>query len=232
MALGWRSQYSRYKDFFLNVIGQYKRRRDILMFLEIILSAATVTFFAIFAIRPTVMTISELYKEIKRKEEINKTMDEKILNLAKAQEIYNNEIDRISLLNIAVPVNPQPEVFVRQIESLSGKNSLSMTNISLGQVILFGAETVKTKTSSVFKELPEKANGMAFSVTVSGSYPSIFSFISDLENLRRVVKVDTAGLNNQQTKEEKTINLVISGRTPYLGEKSSANKNTNTSPTK
>jgi hypothetical protein len=225
MALGWRSQYSRYKDVFSNVFGQYKKRKDLLMFSEILLSAVTISLFIVFSIRPAVLTISELYKEIKNKEEIDKVMSQKIQNLAKAQEVYNNEIDRIGEVKIAVPTNPQPEIFVRQIESLSGKYSLKTTGITLGAATLVGGDQTKALTASDFKELPEKTYGMAFSVTVSGTYPSIYSFISDLENLRRIAKVDTAGINISQGKDDKTINLIISGRTPYLGEKGPITQN-------
>ncbi|MCK4588646.1 hypothetical protein KAT60_02400, partial [Candidatus Woesebacteria bacterium] len=88
MALGWRRGYLRYKSYFLNVIVVYKRRKDLRMFLEITLSLVTISFFAVFALKPTLLTIAELTKEIKTKEETVAKMDEKIQNLERGQQIY------------------------------------------------------------------------------------------------------------------------------------------------
>ena len=69
MALGWRGQYYRYKDYFLNIVALYKQRRDLRAFLEVILSLSTVIIFVVFALKPTALTIISLYNEIKVKKD-------------------------------------------------------------------------------------------------------------------------------------------------------------------
>ena len=81
MNQSWRREYLRYKSYFLNVMGRYKERADVKVYLEILLSLATISVFAIFALRPTILTIAGLLKEIETKKETLAKMDEKISNL-------------------------------------------------------------------------------------------------------------------------------------------------------
>jgi len=67
MAPAWRNSYLRHKTYFLNISSQYSKKQDVRMFMELLLSLATVSLFAVFAIRPTLITIAELYKEIQGK---------------------------------------------------------------------------------------------------------------------------------------------------------------------
>jgi hypothetical protein len=115
MALGWRKDYLRYRSYFLNIVNVYKQRRDVKAFLELILTLVTISFFALFALKPTLLTIIELLREIEAKEETVEKMDTKIQNLQQAQTLYIQEAARIKLLETAIPDKPAPDLFVRQI---------------------------------------------------------------------------------------------------------------------
>ena len=86
MAGGWRSNYLRYRSFFLNIYNVYKRRPDLKMFMEILLSLGTISFFAAFALRPTALTIVDLLEQIDEKETTIEKMDQKIQNLLLSRE--------------------------------------------------------------------------------------------------------------------------------------------------
>ena len=87
MALGWKKDYLRYKSFFLNVLAIYKQRTDLHLFSEILLSLITILLFGIFAIRPTLLTIAQLVKDIRGKEATLALMDQKINSLNRARAI-------------------------------------------------------------------------------------------------------------------------------------------------
>ncbi len=217
MALGWRRGYLRYKSYFLNVIVVYKRRKDLRMFLEIILSLATISFFAVFALKPTFLTIAELTKEIKTKEETVAKMDEKIQNLERGQQIYTQEQTKISLLKDTIPSAPVPDSFVRQIEGVTTKHPVTILGMSIGEVILVGEEKVQ-KRGKELEALPGGARGVTFSISATSSYLDLAAFLSTLQNLRRPVKIDATTINSSETDIGKFIVLVITGRTPYLRE--------------
>lgn len=215
MALGWRSDYLRYKDFFLNILLVYKKRPDLKMFLEAGLSLITILVFSIFALRPTLITIASLVREIRTKEETVKKMDEKIANLDAAEVIYSQEDQKINVVRQSVPSGPEPEAFLRQIEGLSQTTTASVLGVSFGEVTLSGEEPVK-KSKEVLKALPEGAQALTFSVSATGDYLVLSKFLADIENLRRPINVDAAGMSSSQTAEGATLTLVISGRTPYI----------------
>ena len=161
MALGWRKDYARYKGFFLNIVDFYKQKKDLLMFLEILLSMATIAIFSVFAIKPTAITIIELMKEIKSKEEVLARMDNKLADLKNAQANYSKEAERIQLLDTAVPLNPAPVTFFRQIQGISSNDSANLESASIDEVVLVGDVKVK-KSKGEQESLPSGAEGISF----------------------------------------------------------------------
>jgi len=173
------------------------------MFLEILLSLATISFFGIFAIRPTLLTISQLVVDIKSKKETIATMDTKIKNLESAQQILLEETSRLPLLNTSVFDMPRPEVAARQFEGLANKNAVKILGLSFEKTTL--------------KPLPENSEAINLSVSATGSYQGLYSFLKDIENLRIPVQIDTVQIGASKGENETFLTLVISGRIPYLG---------------
>lgn len=220
MALGWRKGYRRYRSFFLDIYNVYKRRPDLKMFLEIILSLITISAFAAFALRPTALTIVQLLEEIEAKEDTIQRMDTKIANLQAAQAIYNQEQARIVLLDQAVPEEPTPESFVRQIEGLASSRGVGVLGMSIGELVLVGEEKERRRGSSEAAPLPQNAGEVSFSISTQGNYQQLDTFFNDLSNLRRPLKIDSVNFNSAQTEEGQALVLVIQGRVPYLRENS------------
>lgn len=213
MALGWRSGYLRYKRLFLNIAELYNQRRDLRAFLETLLTLGTIAIFAIFALRPTFLTIAKLYQEIKAKEELAANLTKKAQNLVQAQTIYNQEGPRLSLISSAMPEKPFPELFVRQLEGLVAKHNVQVLGLTFGKATLLGSED----DSSIKKiPLPAKIGGTSFSLSAKGNYSSISSFLSDLESLRRPIIIDTFSLNVSEVAERDVLVLVVTGLAPYL----------------
>jgi len=203
MAQSWRKEYLRYKSFFLSISDLYRKKRDLRMYLEILLSLATISFFGVFALRPTLLTISQLVVEIKSKKETIAVMNIKIKNLESAQQILLRETSGLSLLNTSVFDTPKPEVAARQFEGLSDKNIVKILGLSFEKTTL--------------KPLPENAGGINLSVSATGSYQGLYSFLEDIENLRIPVQIDTFQIGATKAQDETLLTLVISGRIPYLG---------------
>ena len=214
MAPAWRNSYLRYKTYFLNISSQYSKREDVRAYLELLLSLATVSIFAIFAIRPTLITIAQLFKEIEAKKATVAQLDQKINDLSSAQKIYDEEKNNIALLEIAVPKNPNPDSLVLQMEGAIGQNNVEVLAINVGGATLLGTpkEAATTKTAP----LPEGASSLGLSLSFSSDYPALASLISDLERLRRPVKIDNLNISSSVTAEGQELILVVNGRTPYL----------------
>lgn len=215
MPSGWRARYLRYQEVFLNIISVYRRRQDVKMFLEIVLSMGTVAFFSLFALRPTAVTIAQLVRDVGAKEETVRKMDEKIQNLGRAHVAFDSEGSAIDQIEFSVPTSPSPETLVRQFEALATTRSTNILGISIGEIILLGSG--KPKSVEGVEKLPEGALGVPFSVSVSGDYPALQNFLADIEGLRRPIKIDAVGISSTDQEGIKILILVINGRTPYLG---------------
>jgi len=82
---------------------------------------------------------------------------------------------------------------------------------------LVGVSKKNSIQETEFSSLPEGANGVTFSISVSGNYQQLFSFISGLETLRRPLKIDNLSITTSKTQEgTNRLVLLVSGRVPYL----------------
>ena len=196
---------------------RYKERDDLKAYLEILLSLVTISVFAVFAFRPTLLTIAGLIKDIDTKEETLVKMNNKIQNMSKAQNLYDQQRKNILLLSTAIPTNPNVDIFARQMEGLSGKRVLPI-QFSLDETTILGVQS-KDDTKEVENVFPELAESVSFSVNTSTSidqYLSLSGFLKDLENLRRPVKIDSLTFSSNKNNEQKTLTLIVQGQFPYL----------------
>lgn len=215
MAIGWKKDYLRYRELFLKILLVYRKREDFRIFLELLLSLITITFFSIFALKPTLLTISQLLKDNKEKQELVNKMNQKIENIAKAQNIYEQNIEKLSIIENAVPNTPTPENLLRQIEGVAYINSVTLLGSSVNEVTLIGEEKKKQSKDQV-KNLPENVKTLSFSINVTGAYSSLFSFLSNLENLRRPLIITSVNITSSDSDTGKTIIMLITGQTPYI----------------
>lgn len=217
MATGWKGQYFRYKDFFLNILSLYNQRKDLRAFLELILSLSTITIFVLFALKPTALTIISLNNQINSKKETLAALNQKISDLQTANNVFNQNQNLIPDIDAAIFTSPEPDTISKQILGLATKDSVSLLGVSIGQIVIIGKAGVINNTSDV-KPLPEKAQSMPISISVRGNYSSIISFIKDFESLRIPIKVDSLTINSSQTQEGNVIVAVVTGRVPFLGQ--------------
>jgi hypothetical protein len=225
MEASWRRNYLRYKSFFLNMLTQYKERSDWKAYLEILLSLLTVSIFSIFALRPTLLTIAELIKQIEEKKETVAQMDAKISSLSAAQSIYDRERNNIKLLNnFSVPQKAEYDIFARQIEGLSSRYQIGITSFSLGEAQILGRPILKPKpgTTEASKDTSASEGDMlSFSINSTLSvdqYPSVINFLRDFENLRTISQVENLDLRikEEEKTNQKTLILLLEGAIPYF----------------
>jgi len=217
MALGWREQYTRYREFYLNIQSLYKQRADLRAFLEIILSLTTVIVFLAFALKPPALTIISLYGQIQEKTKTAAALNQKLNDLQTANDVFNTNQNVIPDVEASVTNAPQPDTITEQVQAAASKDSVSVLGISIGEVQLIGT-VPKQKNSSDLTPLPDGAHEMPISISARGTYPSLIGFIKDLEGLRMIINLDTVGINTSQTEQGITIVSIISGRVPYLGQ--------------
>lgn len=197
------NNYRQYRRYFLSVKAFYQKRQA-RVYTGIVLSILTVAFFGFFAIRPTLVTISGLLKEIKDKKEVVNQMDQKINNLTKAQTNYNQIKEKLYLVDQSLPQDPGLSVLIKQLEALTRLSSVNFESVRFEKTNLQG-ETEKKENQEV-----------TFSLVLSGNYQNLKNFLNSLDILRRVILVESFAFRSTMEEEIQILTLSINAKAYYL----------------
>lgn len=221
MELNWRKEYSRYKGFFLNIADLYKKRQDVKMFLEVILSLGAIIIFSLFALKPTATTIAKLIRDIDDKKKTLALLDQKIADINKARSVLSQNQQKIQLLNQAIPDGASLDTFAAQIESVSTTGPATILGASADEVLLVGTSK-KTANKNDLK-LPAGIEGINVNISLAGNYDQLLTVLRNLENMRRPIIITSAKIYKPKTTEEdaSNLNLAIGGQIPYFIDTSS-----------
>ena len=217
MGGGWKTDYARYRGYFQNAITTAQKKQDVKMFLEILLTLSAIIIFVSLALRPTLITISALHKDIDSKRELVNQMDLKLSNLRQARTLLDQEARRIALLDTAVPTQPDPDKFAVQIGGASAYNQTQLMGLSIDELVLLGDEKRRPRSQQE-ESLPQGANSLVFSFNNQGGFTNLQNLISYLENLRRPIQMDTLNINKSVTELAEFLSITITGQAPYLKE--------------
>ncbi|MEN8253273.1 MAG: type 4a pilus biogenesis protein PilO [Patescibacteria group bacterium] len=189
-------------DFYKNPVAQVST--------ELFFTIAAVMFFALFAIRPTLVTMSDLVNELEEKRKLNTRLSQKIAALSSLQGQYSNWSQRAVVLNHAFPSSPELIKILKVIEKLASDNELAISDIKISQL------PDNNDTDTDFQSLGRLS--YPISITVLGDYSSIRQFIEDIQNMRRVLSADTITFNTKESANKRQLSATIILTAHYFGE--------------
>lgn len=212
-----REEYAKYKRYFRRIADTYYRRPSVKASVELLLTLLTISFFAIFALRPTLNTIAELWANIASQKETSRALEEKLSNLGRAQLVFSQEEQRLALLNEALPNEPRPDQYLQQIEGLVATHGLSLESFNIDETLLLGKPEKPKGRKKDEKEIPNVEN-IPISFSVSGDFSSLISFLEDTENLRRLIVIESLSFGAGTGRRAGSLLLTIAGGVPYYQE--------------
>jgi Tfp pilus assembly protein PilO len=177
--------------------------------LELFLSIGAVLFFAIFAVRPTLLTMAELVKEIEDKQKLDQQLQQKIAALSTAQSTYLSLQDRLIALDQAIPNTPQFIRSLKLLEKVASEQQLIISNLTVNEI-------PQEEAADQSKDLQRVT--IPVSVTVTGEYASIKGFIEQVLNLRRTYIIDTVVFSKNDERGQERLDAIITFGMPYFGE--------------
>lgn len=183
---------------------------------ELVITILVVMFFALFAIRPTLLTMSDLIKEIDDKKALDRALDQKIAALSTAQTEYLSLQDRLTLLEEALPTNPNVLEAVGIIEKLASERQIAITTIGVPDLPaeITGSPALTNETVAT----PTQRQNLVLKVTLASDYLTIQQFIKDLQNTRRMAVVDNIEYNVTEQDTNESLRATITINMPYFGE--------------
>lgn len=208
-----------YRKYVAEATKLYNEREDVRTFTELLLSLFTIIIFGIFAIRPTLITISKLTKELEDKKQLVATLNLKIDHLGTAQELLANNRNKVTVLDSAIPSQPVVQTYVRQVQGIALNNNLNIVGMNFGTVPLvdksLGFPPVSNKVP-ITKPIGFDEKDIDFSISVSGEFSDLSNFITQMEDLRRPFGHVQTSIDLSQSVEGDKIVLTIKGIVPYI----------------
>lgn len=177
---------------------------------ELFLSIGAIIFFALFAIRPTLLTMSDLLKEIDDKKELNQKLVQKIAALSSAQAQYLNMEDRLHVLDEAIPTNPQLLQALKIIEKIASEQEIVVVQVNLPEL------PEENKEVMLFSEM--KRQNLPMTVSVRGDYQSIRLFVEEIMKSRRTLIVESVNFSVDDNRGTKSLEASLTIFAPYFGK--------------
>lgn len=191
------SRYRRYTKSVDSLVAKPKNRA----YTTVVFSILAIALLAWYAIRPTINTILHLRREIRDKQVVNQQMEEKIVNLIQAQSTYRTIEPKLSLLDTALPVDPQILSLASQLRNLTSTNGVVLSSLTAGSTPLITEEKKLTKVKSTEKSIeppqdisptaPKDHNFIEIPLTASmtGPYEGTIGVLTGIEGMRRILYI-------------------------------------------
>lgn len=156
-------------------------------FLSIFLTLIALSFFGIFAIKPTVSTIAKLQKEVSDSEFVYRELDSKIKNLSILKKQYASLQNDLPIITDAIPAEPNVHLLFAQIQTVARDS-----NVKIKKLQNFEVEVLKNDKSS-----SKQYYSYSFSVVGDGSFQNINNFTQSITNMQRITDIDVFSITNQ-----------------------------------
>lgn len=163
----------------------------------IILTLATVIFFGIFAIAPTLNTVSNLNKQYKDNMVVYQALSQKLANLTLLDSQYQTVKNDEPLIYAAIPQNSDIPKLTRQIENLVTQDNLNLKTLTFGSIEIYP----NIKNDSIYS--------FTFVVSVAGAESDVNKFTSDIINIDRIIGIERISTGTDQNKQ---FSLSFTGR--------------------
>lgn len=167
------------------------------------LSLLSLSFFGIFAIKPTITTAVSLTKNIQDLKKLNLQYEDKIGSLIRAQTEYDRIRSDLPLIEAAIPANASFNKLVKAVERFADQQDVIINQLQIDTV------PISTLSSS------SKLYSFGFNISVLGKYPSLTSFIGRLTNWRRIVTINTLNFTKEVGSPGADLRLTLKGIAYY-----------------
>ncbi|KKT45553.1 MAG: hypothetical protein UW37_C0045G0004 [Candidatus Gottesmanbacteria bacterium GW2011_GWA2_44_17] len=118
MTFDYRKQYQEYRQYIDSIVEKAKIPATRVS-LAVVGTIAFSGFLAVFALRPTLITVAGLWKEINTEKEIIVGLNKKLELLQTAKQNYEKVSSKLYLLDMAIPKTIEVENMAKDLELLA-----------------------------------------------------------------------------------------------------------------
>ena len=209
MNLGSSERYTR-------DLRKYYRLPAVQVSLTLVLSFFVMAMFIVLALRPTLVSIVALKKNIEESKTTLTKLDAKVASLQKVSTQFEKIKPMLAVLNTDIPnKGADYSPLSTSIEVLSAQSGTKLESESLGPTLLF---------SRLFSPFTPNKNQavvtLPFAVRVTGSYSAVSEFLKKLLSMERILMVETITITHEATSKTTTPNVAlgVTGSAFYLAD--------------
>lgn len=188
------NEYKKY----LELMPDFKQEKT-QKYTSIILTLIASILLGIFALSPTLTTITSLQKQLEDDKFVEQKLSEKINNLSLLQQAYASLEKDLPIVFSAIPEKSEIPLLAASIQGLANESNVKLSNF----------QTLPTEVSKK-AVLAKKFAAYDFNLTVKGDYQNMLIFLEKLVNLQRVTTV--GNITIAKTIEINITNLQLSIR--------------------
>lgn len=208
--------YTRSREQITKILADFYHKPVAKVSLELFLSIGAVLFFAVFAIQPTLVTMSDLIKELEDKRELDQKLQQKVAALSTAQTNYQQIEPQLQYLEEAIPSSPRLIEALLLIEKTASEKGVVIDSLRVGEVPEeVEADLTKANTRRV---------AIPISMSISGSYPTLRSYLIDLINLRRTFVIDTISFSRSSGRGSESLRATVTLSMPFYQEQAATTR--------
>lgn len=153
----------------------------------LILTLATIAFFGLAAIRPTLGTVSELIGELEEKREVDKQLTTKISALAKAQDEYLNNEEVLGIYDSVIPKEQEYQQLLLELEYLAASSDSTLVSARLHNLVTHG----QVELDDDDEKDPEAFDSYTVVFTAEGDYGPLTELLRQVDNLERILRIES-----------------------------------------
>lgn len=187
-------------------VKPYFKNKTVRTYTSFIFTLFMVSFFALYAIRPTINTITSLRESIQQQQDIAISLQKKVSDLSVGKANFENiKPTAKETLNNLVPNSPELPKLIDSLAALAYQEQATLSGIQFSPVELEPISQNPTKSATV-KEIQ-------LSFSMQGSYDRLIKTLNGLKQLNRLISIESVNMNRQ---EEGTIIMTVNAKTLYV----------------
>ncbi len=196
------TRYSRYYTF----IKPFLQNKAVKTYSSLVFSLITITFFGIFAVRPTLYAIVSLQRTLDEQHQILDSLNKKVDNLSVGKKNYQNLDPKLKqkLANL-LPQNPALPIFASSLTGLAQQYQASISGLQFQPIDIEQTSQIASKNATTVP--------VDFSLSLQGDYSQLANFLTALGHFDRLVTIQSVTFNKQL---DSPLIMLITARTYFL----------------
>lgn len=196
------AKYSRYYTYIKPVI----QNPIVRSYVPYIFSLITITIFALFAIKPTVITILSLQKNLENNQKVLVALESKAQSLSEGKQNLDNLDQQVKAkIGVALPNQANVTTLIASLQIAAGQMA-SSSALQIQPLTIYDGTAKSGLTTMSVSEVE-------FTYNLQGPYPQLLQTLQNIRKSPRLIKISSISMSRQS---DNAVMMSVSGNAYFL----------------